>query len=265
MPQMTLPDGDHLHYETTGTGPALVLISGLTGLAAFWQPHVAILARAFTVITHDHRGCGHSAKPAIDYSVEQMTGDVIALMDHLEIERAHVVGHSTGGVIGQVMAIDYPDRLDRLVISASWPGKDPYFDLLFDTRARVLTNFGPGEYLRHAALVMRTPEWLAANPDETLLPGAEMIRTMVADVDCTLRRIDAIRRFDRRHDLHRITAPTLISAATGDLVTPLHLSMELSRLIPHASLDIVSNAGHLYPLTHPETFRAAIVPFLQAS
>lgn len=264
MAYLELPDGDELYYETAGSGPPLLLVTGLGGLAAFWAPHVEALGHHFTVITHDHRGCGRSAKPRFTYSVEQMAGDVLALMDGLGIERANLVGHSTGGAIGQVIALEHPHRLDRLVISASWPGPDPYFDLLFDVRARTLETFGPAEYLRHAALIMKTPDWLARHPAETALPDEATVRMMVADVECTLRRIAAIRAFDRRAQLHRIAVPTLITAAERDMVTPIHLSRELAALIPSARLDIVPEAGHFYPLTHPDAFQSGVLSFLGA-
>jgi len=264
MALLTLPDGDKLYYEIHGSGPPLLLISGLTGLASFWSMHIDALSKRFTVVTHDHRGCGQSAKPRFDYSVEQMAEDVVALMDGLGLERAHVVGHSTGGAIGQVLAIDHSSRLDRLVIAASWAGPDPYFDLLFEMRSKVLATFGPAEYLRQAALIMRTPAWLMQHPQEAAMPDDATVRMLVADVDCTLRRIAAIRRFDRRRDLHRVTTPTLISAAAWDMVTPVHLSKELSERIPSAILDIIPEAGHFYPVTHANQFRATVLSFIAA-
>ena len=78
------------------------------------------LARRFRVVVHDHRGSGQSTMSRISYSAEQMAEDVLGLMDQLAIERAHFVGHSMGGAIGQVLAIERPKRLRRLVISSSW-------------------------------------------------------------------------------------------------------------------------------------------------
>lgn len=264
MPHLALPDGDRLHYDVHGSGPPLLLVSGLGGIADFWATHIAPLTERFTVITHDHRGTGRSSLPHFDYSVEQMAGDVLALMDGLGIDRADLVGHSTGGAIGQVIAIDRPERLNRLVISASWPGHDAYFDMLFDMRAKVLKTLGPEDYLRTSALFMKTPGWLAANPQDMQPPPAEMRALMMADPDCTLRRIAAIRAFDRRADLHRITTPTLVTGAENDMVTPVHLSHELARLIPGAGLDIVADAGHFYPQTHRDQFLAQLDRFLAA-
>lgn len=262
MPHITLPDGEPLYYETHGSGPPLLAISGLNGLAAFWQPHLRALSGRFTLVLHDHRGTGASSLKPMRFSVEQMAGDAVALMDALGIEAADMVGHSTGGAIGQAVALDHPGRLKRLVIAASWPGRDPYFDLLFHTRAAVLTGLGPEEYVRQTALIGRPPRWLKEHPEETLPPAAEAVRRLVRSVECTLARIEAIRAYDRRADLMRIDRPVLVAGAEDDMVTPAHLSRELAALIPGARLDMADWGGHFYPVIRPELFREQVLSFL---
>ena len=127
MPTIALEDG-WLHYEATGDGPPLLLVPGLGGIGTFWQQQVAEFAGDFRVILHDHRGCGRSSRSRIAYAVEQMAADVLRLMDALGIAAAHYVGHSTGGAIGQAIAQDRPERLQRLVLSATWAGPDPFLD-----------------------------------------------------------------------------------------------------------------------------------------
>ncbi len=262
MPQLRLADGGHLDYRIDGSGPPLMLVTGLGGLAAFWDPHVPALSQHFTLIRHDHRGCGASSLDPIDFSVEQMTDDARALMDHLKIGRAHMLGHSTGGAIGQVMAIEHPERLDKLVISASWAGKDPYFDLFFQIRGRILKDLGAEEYVRQYPLVGRPPQWLRDHPEEVAPPTPEAVRTMVASVECTLMRIEAIRAFDRRADLGRITTPTLVAGAADDMVTPVHLSHELIERIPGAKGVIADWGGHFYPVIRLDYFIEQVLGFL---
>ena len=262
MPTLTLPDGEPLHYETHGAGPPLVLVTGLNGLAAFWHPHVEALASRFTLVLHDHRGCGASSLKPVAFSVGQMAADTLALMDGLGIERADIVGHSTGGAIGQVLAIDHPGRVGRLLVSASWPGPDPYFDLLFHTRASVLKALGPSEYVRQTALFGRPPRWLLEHPEETLPPPPEAVGRLVRSVECTLARIEAIRAYDRRADLKRIAATTLVAGAEDDMVTPAHLSRELAAAIPGARLDMAVWGGHFYPVIRPDILRDQVFSFL---
>ncbi len=105
MSLFTLPDGDRLYYEVHGAGPPLLLVSGLSGLGSFWSVHVPVLARRYTVVVHDHRGIGRSSPSRVVASIDQMADDVRALADHLGIDRAHLIGHSAGGAIGQTLAV----------------------------------------------------------------------------------------------------------------------------------------------------------------
>lgn len=261
MPILTLKDGGRLHYEVEGDGPPVLLVPGLGGTASFWQPHVAPLARRFTVVLHDHRGTGRSGIERIDYSVDQMADDLVQLMDHLGLERAHLIGHSTGGAIGQTLALDRPERIDRLVLSATWPAADPYFRLLFDVRADVLRRLGPRAYLRTSALFLNAPSWLREHPAEAEVDGAEAARR-IPDAEVVLRRIAAIQRFDRKSELHRIGAPTLVIGARDDAITPAYFSEELGHLIPNATTVILPQGGHLFPQAFPEPFLESVLSFL---
>ena len=139
MPHLTLKDGDRLYYEVHGSGPPLLLVAGLGGVGAFWKEHVPVFAESFTVVLHDHRGTGRSSPSQIDYSVEQMSDELLQLLDHLEIKCAGLIGHSTGGAIGQTLALDQPDRIGKLVLSATWSAADDYFKRLFQVRGEILS------------------------------------------------------------------------------------------------------------------------------
>lgn len=261
MPTLTLADGDHLYYEVHGSGPPLLLVPGLGGVATFWDPQVPALAERFTVVLHDHRGTGRSSLSRIAYSVEQMAGDVLALLDHLGIERPHYIGHSTGGAIGQTLALDRPERIDRLVLSATWPKADPYFRLLFRSRAEALRLGGPGAYARLSALSLKPSWWLRDHPGEADISDADAAR-QIPDPEILLRRIDAITRFDRRADLPRIAHPTLVIAARDDAVTPAYFSEDIGRLIPNAETVILPQGGHFFPVIRADGFRRIVLEFL---
>ena len=139
MPTLSIGDAE-LYYEDAGGGEPLLLVPGLSGRGSFWANQVTEFSRDFRVVIHDHRGTGRSTHSRIRYSVEQMADDVLRLMDGLGIEAAHLVGHSTGGAIGQVIALEHPRRLRSLVLSATWAGPDPYFQRLFESRKGVLLS-----------------------------------------------------------------------------------------------------------------------------
>ena len=261
MAKLTLTDGEELYYEVHGQGPPLVLISGLNGVGGFWKPHLDALSRNHRVVLHDHRGTGQSSPSRIDYSVEQMAGDLVELLDHLEIGKADMVGHSTGGAICQVLGIDRPERVASLVLSATWTAADGYFRRLFELRADILRAIGPEGYLRASLMFMRPPAWIRDH-DAT---QNEEIAAMVANFpvpEIMLGRIAALLAFDRRADLGRISAPTLIVAARDDMVTPMYYSEELAGLIPGAETAILECGGHFFPISAADEFRRTLLTFL---
>lgn len=261
MPLLSLRDGAQLHYETHGSGPALLLVPGLGGVATFWQRHVAALSRRFTVVLHDHRGCGRSTPSRIAYSVGQMADDVLQLMDGLGIARAHLVGHSTGGAIGQTIALDAPSRIDRLVLSATWTKADAYFTRLFETRALALGRLGAGFYRDIGNLMLYPPWWLAENVAQ--LEAAQAAAQIPATPDdIVLARIRAILAFDRTADLGRIAHPTLVMCARDDAVTPAYHSERLAAAIADARLTLLPTGGHFYNHCFPAAFERAVEDFL---
>jgi len=262
MPAFKLSDGESLYYETHGAGPPLLLVTGLSGTAAFWAQHVEALAQHFTLILHDHRGTGRSSLSQIDYSVDQMTDDALQLLDHLGQDKAHFAGHSTGGAIGQTLAILHPDRLDRVVLSATWAGKDRYFDLFFSWRRRLLLDVSREDYLRSILLAAKPPEWYRDHPEELASMSLDFIEERVPDVYCAASRLDAIMDFDRRAQVPQITHPCLVICSTDDIITPPYLSEELADLLPNAELKLLPDGGHFYPQTRPEAFLEAVIRFL---
>jgi aminoacrylate hydrolase len=262
MPTVSIGDAD-IYYEEAGKGPALMLVPGLSGLGSFWTQQVREFSRDFRVVIHDHRGTGQSTHSRIRYSVEQMAGDVLRLMDKLGIAAAHLVGHSTGGAIGQVIAQDHPERLQSLVLSATWAGRDPFFRRLFESRKEVLLNLGVEAYLRASVLFLAPPWWVSAN-DAAIAESHRQAIKAAAPVEVMASRIDAIVAFDRRARLGEIRTPTLVIVAADDTITPPFYSDELAERIPGAKLVVLEGGGHFVPQIMPEPYNAAVGAFLRA-
>jgi aminoacrylate hydrolase len=264
MPHAKLRDGEPLYYETHGSGPHLLLVSGLGGVATFWEPHVEALARHFTVVLHDHRGCARSAHTRMDYSVAQMSDDVLALMDSLGIASAHLVGHSTGGAIGQTLALDHPSRIQRLVLSATWSVADDYMRRVFENRVLALEKMGAGFYGRMNILTMYPPWWLSKNL--RALEEAQARSDIPKTPDEIVKsRIAAIMAFDRVKDLPRIRHRSLVVCARDDIVTPLYLNEALARDIPDARLAVLPTGGHFYNHVCRAEFERLILDFLTSA
>ncbi|MGA6962061.1 MAG: pyrimidine utilization protein D [Xanthobacteraceae bacterium] len=260
MPKANLGDVE-IFYETHGVGTPVLLVPGLGGVGAYWNPNVEAFSQKLQVITHDHRGTGQSSRSRIRYSVDRMSDDLLQLMDHLGIERAHLVGHSTGGAIGQTIAVTHPERLISLVIYASWTKADPFFRRVFEARRTLLTTAGAAAYVRATAVFLYPDWWI--NENIGLLEEREKAGMSVfPEPDIVASRIDAIVGFDRTAELGTIKTPTLVICAKDDFLTPPYFTRELARLIPGAELLLLERGGHCASETNLREFNHAVLTFI---
>ena len=232
-----------LHYREAGDGAPLLLISGLNGLAQPWHRVAQALAMRFRVITHDHRGVGESDTWAGTYSVRQIADDILEMMDKLRIERAHIVGHSLGGAVAQTIAAHHPERVDHLVIVASWAGPETYFCELMQMRKDVLIGMGTGFFLRSGPFGIYPPDWIADH-QTAIQEAASQAAQSFPSHQVILSRIDACIEHDQRHHLDRIQAPTLVIGVEDDMTTPAYCSEEIAKGIRQAQLTLLPYGGH---------------------
>ncbi|MFI5326617.1 MAG: alpha/beta fold hydrolase [Candidatus Rokuibacteriota bacterium] len=262
MPRAPIGDAE-IYYEESGQGEPLLLVPGLSGVGSFWVPQVADFKRDFRVVIHDHRGTGQSTHSRITYSVEQMAADVLKLMDALGIDAAHFVGHSTGGAIGQVLAIEHPRRLKSLVLSATWAGPDPYFRRVFESRKDVLQGLGLEAYLKASALMLMPPAWISANDRVLSEQHRATLAASSAPIEVMTSRIDAIVRHDQRARLGEIRLPALVIVAQDDMITPRFYSDELASRVPGAKLVVLDGGGHFAPIAAADSYNRAVGAFLR--
>ena len=258
MPYTAVPSGQ-LHYECRGTGSPLLMVSGLGGVASFWTPQRPRFEKRFTVITYDHRGSGRSTRSPPPYSMHGMSDDVLALLDHLQLDRVRFVGHSTGGAIGQILAARHADRIDRLVLSATWSHPDPYFHRLFTLRRDLVLQAGTDFYTRLSTLMLYPPDWIAAH-DHHLVEEHRALDKLQREIIAS--KLGALLEFDGRAALPNIGCPTLVVAARDDATVPSYLSVMLSQGIRNARLTMLGSGGHYVPISRAEAFGHAIEPFL---
>jgi aminoacrylate hydrolase len=209
---------------------------------------------------HDHRGTGQSEWAKSLYSVDQMAADTLALMNVLGIERTHFVGHSTGGAIGQILAIEAPHRLRTLVLANSWTKADPFFRWCFQVRRELLLKSGLVAY-QHAAPLFLYPSWFI-NQHAAEIEAEQAASASFTTVDIARDRIDAILAFDRTSQLGAIQTPTLVICAHDDTLTPAYFSEELARAIPEAQLVLLETGGHACSRTMASEFNRHVLSFL---
>ena len=250
MPTVSIGDAE-IYYEVKGEGPPLMLVPGLSGTGAFFISQVPEFSRSFRTIVHDHRG-----------AIEQMADDTLRLMDALGLDSAHLVGHSTGGAIGQVIATEHPERLRSLVLSATWAGPDPYFRRMFESRKQTLLDSGVEAYLKASSLVQTTPRWVSEN-DEFLTELHAVTAAGCPPVEVMASRIYAILGHDRRSRQLQIRVPALVIVARDDMITPLFYSEELASAIPGAKLIVLEAVGHFSPVINSAPYNSAVAAFLR--
>jgi pimeloyl-ACP methyl ester carboxylesterase len=279
----SLPTGMDLCYQTFGDpgDEALLLVMGLGGPMTWWDPDFCQLLadRGFFVIRYDNRDTGRSTKvsgrinrrkiaasfmglkPQTPYSMQDMADDGFALLDHLELDSAHVVGISMGGMIAQTMALSQPKRVLSLTSIMSSTGRrtvgwqDPsLLPLLMASR------HSREEYIETSAKLWRligSPEY----PDTT-----ETIRERAAETwDRGISRAGVMRQMgailtqpDRSRALRSLRVPTLVIHGTHDKMVHVSGGRATSQAIPGSELLLVPGMGHDVPSDLHETFVEAI-------
>ena len=250
-------DGAILRASAEGQGPTLLLVSGLGGTAAFWDHSAPILARSFRVIRFDQRGIGASTRGMAACNIDQLAQDCLAVLDAAGVGRTILLGHSTGGCIGQSVARQAPDRLDGLILSATWLKQSHYMRALFETRRSLLVQ-NPDAYISTATLLAYPPNWLEAN--WAVYESAMSKATIGVQARQVVReRIDALLSFDGSADIASLTTPALILGARDDVIVPAFLQAQLAADMPAARMTMLEFGGHFFPISRPVEFTTEVV------
>ena len=257
MPTFDRPDGT-LVYDIAGEGPPLLLLCGLGGSRRYWDNLLPALTARFTVVAMDHMGCGETVSRRTEHTVPALADDVTALLDHLGIEAAHFIGHSTGAATGLVLGAVAPERIKRMVLFAGWPGRDPFFDLCFTVRRRQLVDSGVAAYHGATPLFLYPPRFVAEH-SQTVQAVVDGLIAASPPTETMLARIDMLLAFDRRAELADIETAPLILCARDDQLTPLHCSEALAAGIPDARLAVMHWGGHAASQTAPEAFLSLVL------
>ncbi len=246
-------DGAALRAWSEGAGAqTLFLVSGLGGSGGFWKPTSERLSAGRRVLRFDQRGVGASARGAAEVTIDQLARDCLAVLDAAEVERCILLGHSTGGCIGQAFARIAPERLEGLILSATWLRPSRYMSALFGARREML-EARPTAYAASAALLSHPPEWLEENWRVYEAAVAKAPVTPAA-ARVVRERIDALLAFDGSPDAAGLTLPTLVLGAVDDMIVPSFLQRDLAAALPAAELRMLPDGGHFFPVTRTDAF-----------
>lgn len=235
-----------------GPGTPVVLLHGWTADATEWLPVARRLARARRVVLPEHRGHGRSGwAPDRRFSIEEMARDLGALLDRLGIPKCILGGHSMGGMVAQRFALLFPDRVERLILSAT-SGR------VADGPKMVLLTGINWLLLRLTAKAMAVNIRLAyhrATP--------EIVARHLATDPGTIRgAYGALLRHNALGELGRIQVPTLVLAGTKDRLLPWKMGKKLAAAIPGAKLVLIEGGSHELMADHTEEVAVAMEEFL---
>ncbi len=257
----TEANGIQIHYELSGMdgAPVLMMSHSLSSDMDMWKPQLTSLENRFRILRYDTRGHGTSDAPAPPYTLEQLAADAIGLIDSINIEKVIWVGLSMGGMIGQAIALNYPERLQALVLSDTAAVVEDEAQPVWEERINTAKTKGMEALADSILERWFTPPFLRQNPPEVAMIRNQILSTPVQGfVGCA----EAIRHLNYLNRLHKISLPTLIMVGEYDNGTPLICSETINQRIRNSVLSVIPNAAHLSNVEQPAIFNKRLSDFL---
>lgn len=239
------------------SGPAVVLLPGPTDSWRSYEPVLDRLPQRIRAIAVSQRGHGDSDKPERGYRVEDFAGDVVEVLDGLEIDRAVLVGHSGSCLVARRVALDHPERVAGLILEAS---------------PTCLCTDAAHEFVASVVMGLADPidpdfarSFVTDTSSNNVAPG--VVATAVADILKVPARVwremfTELLHYDDTNKLTRITAPTLLIWGADDTLVPREMQAMLANLIPHAELTVYPGVGHTPRWDDPQRFSRDLTTFI---
>jgi 3-oxoadipate enol-lactonase len=263
VPHATASDGTRIYYELSGRaeGEPVLMLQGLGTDSRGWILQRRAVGRRHRVVVVDNRGVGRSDVPPGPYDLVVMAADAVAVLDHAGFRDTHVVGVSMGGILAQILAVAYPERVRSLVLTATSCRHHPW-------RRELLADWD--EVARHQgmrALLGRSMRWLIGPRSRRrfgLTVGLLAQLILNARPEAFAAQVQAILGMDDslREALGAVAVPTLVVAGTQDILTPVGDSEELAELIPGARLAVISGAAHGFVAEQAREYNRLLTEFL---
>jgi 3-oxoadipate enol-lactonase len=245
--------------DSGGDGEVVVLAHAIGCDHRMWEELILILVRQFRVLAFDLRGHGKSPVPKRPYSLEAMAADIAAALERRAIPRAHWVGLSMGGMIGQAFALEHAQRLGRLVLANTTSSYGEEGRRLWEARAKAVAEGGLAAIKDMVMGRYFSDEFRQRHPDVVAKVARRFLET---PVEGYLGCCDAIKELDFTADLPRIHARTLVIGGEHDAGTPPAMQKAIVNRIPGARLAVIAGAAHLAAVENPAEFGALVRDFL---
>lgn len=246
----------------------VVLVSGLGGHGAFWQPQLQALTAHFHVLCYDQEGCDvtDSLLPD-DYCMRHLSQQLFNLLDHLNITRFHVIGHALGGFIAaELLPLIQNERLEMLSLTVinGWYKLDPHTTKCFKTRMALLQHAGTAAYIQAQALFLYPPAWISAHITQ-IQQAEQQQQQYFPAVHNVLQRLTALMNYQicatTAELMHQM--PLLLLANRDDFLVPYQQTEQLFQQFPHAQMQLFPSGGHASTVTQSAQINVLLIQFLQ--
>jgi len=256
-------EGCKIYYQVRGSGAPLVLLMGFGADGDVWEKHVEEYQKHFKCILLDNRGVGKSDAPQGPYNTKMMAGDTVAVMDHLDIDKAQVAGISMGGAIAQSIALEYPDRVKSLCLISTWPSFNTYATTVYENLKKIRRVASPEDFMELLQLWIFAPPYYESSNSE-LKDGQQGAASnpspqLSSGFDGQLDACIAHNTVDR---LVEISHPTLITIGMMDIFTPPMFSDILHQKIQGSIIERFPTGGHVHHWEDLERFNRVTTNFL---
>ncbi len=266
-------NGINICYKKYGKGYPVILVSGFSGTKEGWIAQIGALSERFNVITFDNRSSGKSDHPNEPITMQMFANDLKGLMDFLQIDGAHLIGQSLGGMIIQQFTLNYPKYVNKLVLmNTTYSAKWIHDILIKQTSENLNKSNGPPEeafwelskFLYH----QKFRRQMKANPKKKFFNLFSVEDLIKIDNDKRVSAQDLINQahslldFNSFSRLNKIKNPVLLIASSNDVLIPLSFMKEMNEVIPNSILKIIDKAGHMVNLSNAPEVNKTILEFL---
>jgi pimeloyl-ACP methyl ester carboxylesterase len=274
MPTATARDIE-LYYEEHGSGDPLLCIMGFATDSTGWLLQTPAFAERHRTIVFDNRGVGRSTKPTGAYTIHEMADDAVGLLDYLDIDRAHVLGLSMGGMIAQELVLRHPHRVRGLVLAATFPEPDVATEesrkILFTQMGGSITEAGemkidftalnPLSFFQHMLPLVFSDTFIQNDLPKLMQMFSGSLQYGFS-IEAILGQMQAIMAHKATDRLAQVKAPALVLTGDADrLISPANSDV-LARAIPGARLVRVPGGTHGFNVEMPDVFNRTVLDFL---
>jgi len=252
-----------IYYEIIGQGEPLVMIRGLGSNVDHWYEQVPVLSKKYQLLVFDNRGIARSSDPGGPFSTRDMAADTADLMETTGIKSAHMLGYSMGGMVAQEMALNYPEKVNGLILAAT----DCGITLRIKARPEVsglfsdMVSLGTPEAKLAAAACLYAKQTFESKT-EVIQRYNEVSMRFPASQEIMARQWAAVTQHDACSRLQNISSPTLTLTGSEDVLIPPENAKIMAERIPDARMSAIDDGGHLFLIEQPQQFNEAVMDFL---